>query len=140
MEELVQLLSALVRIALIPLLGYAIVRLARRWLRFPLALLLVVLATGAGALSYAWQDGFRVPLETRKMAFQSETGRWCFAIGGVTVILGLPALPLIAVARARNGADIGPVGVQWVAVLFGYFVACGICSMAPYSLLTGIIK
>jgi hypothetical protein len=140
MEEWVQLLTALLRIALVPLLGYVIVRLARRWPRATLALLLAGLAAGAGALSYAWQDGFRVSLDTRKMAFQSEAGRWCFAVGGMAVILGLPALPLVAVARARNGADIGPVGVQWVAVLFGYVMACAMCGMMLYSLLTGIVK
>lgn len=140
MEEWVQLLAAFMRIALIPLLGYAIVRLARRWPRVTLALLLAALAAGAGALSYARQDGFHVPLDTRKMAFQSEAGRWCFAVGGVVVILGLPALPLVAIARSPNGADVGPVGVQWVVVLFGYFMACAICGMVLQSLLTGIIK
>lgn len=140
MEELVELVTALIRIALIPLLGYAIVRLARRWPQATLALLLAVLATGVGALSYAWMDGFHVPPDTRKMAFQSGPGRWCFAVGGVTVILGLPALPLVAIARAPNGENMGPVGPQWVAVLFGYSMACGICGMVLYSLLTGIIK
>ncbi len=140
MEESVQLLAAFTRIALIPLLGYAVVRLSRRWPWAALALLLAVLAAGAGALGYAWQDGFRVSPDTRKLAFRSEAGRWWFAVGGVTVTLGLPALPLVAVARARNGADIGPVGGQWAAVLAGYFMACVICGMALYSLLTGIIK
>jgi hypothetical protein len=60
MEELVQLLAALLRIALIPLLGYAFVRFAHRWPRATLALLLAVTATGTGALGYAWQDGFNV--------------------------------------------------------------------------------
>src|SRR5262245_58164793 len=77
MEGLIQLLAALLRIALIPLLGYALVRLARRWPRTTLALLLAVLALGAGALGYAWQDGFSVARDTRTMAFQSEAGRWC---------------------------------------------------------------
>ena len=31
MEDIVQLLAAVLRIALVPLVGYAIVRLARRW-------------------------------------------------------------------------------------------------------------
>lgn len=140
MEELIQLLAALMRIALVPLLGYAILRLARRWPRATLALLLAIVAAGAGALGFAWHDGFRVPLNTRKMAFHSEAGRWCFAIGGVGVMLGLPALPLVIVARARNGQAIGPVGVQWVAVLFGYFMACAIWGMVFYSLVTGIVK
>jgi hypothetical protein len=140
MEEFGQLLAALMRIALIPLLGYAIVRLARRWPRATLTLLLAVVATGAAALGYARHNGFNVPLDTRKIAFQSETGRWCFAIGGVGVLLGLPALPLVAVARARNGEHIGPLGGQWVAVLYGYFMACLIWSIALYSLLTGIVK
>jgi hypothetical protein len=140
MEELVQALAALLRIALIPLLGYGIVRLARRWPRATLALLLAVVAAGAGALGSARHDGFNVSLETRKMTFQTEVGRWCFALGGLGVLLGLPALPLVAVARARHGEDLGPVGVQWVAVLFGYFMACVVWGMVLYSLLTGIIK
>jgi hypothetical protein len=140
MEDWVQLFLAVTRIALIPLLGYCIVRLARLWPRGTLILLLAALAVGAGALVYAWHEGFRVSPETRKMVFQSEVGRWCFAIGGVAVTLGLPAVSLIAVARERKGERIGPMGVQWVIVLFGYFIACAICGMILYSLLTGIIK
>lgn len=140
MKELAQLLAAFARIVLIPFLGYAIVRLARRWPRSTLVLLLAVVAAGAGSAGYAWYDGFRISLDTRKIAFNSEVGRWCFAIGGVGVTLGVPALPLVAIARARNGENIGPVGVQWMAVLFGYFMACVICGMVFYSLITGIIK
>jgi hypothetical protein len=62
MEEWIQLLAALMRIALIPFVGYVIVRLACRWPRATPALLLAVVATGAGALGYAWHDGFRVAL------------------------------------------------------------------------------
>jgi hypothetical protein len=58
----------------------------------------------------------------------------------VAVVLALPALPLVAIARARQGENIGPVGPQWVAVLFGYFMGCVICGTVLYSLLTGIIK
>jgi hypothetical protein len=140
MEEWLQLVMVISRIALVPLLGYCIVRLARRWPRGALILLLAALAVGGGALVFAWHEGFRVSPETRKMVFQSETGRWCFAVGGVVVTLGLPALPLVAVARERKGEMIGPIGVQWVIVLFGYFLACAICGMVLYSLLTGIIK
>jgi hypothetical protein len=140
MEEWVQLSMALLRIALVPLLGYCIVRLARRWPRGTLILLLAALAVGVGALVFAWHGGFSVSPDTRKMEFQSQAGRWCFAVGGVAVTLGLPALPLIAVARERKGETIGPTGVQWVIVLFGYFLACAICGMILYSLLTGIIK
>jgi hypothetical protein len=74
------------------------------------------------------------------MAFQSEAGRWCFAVGGVAVILALPALPLVAVAQSRNGEHMGPLGVQWVVVLFAYFMGCALCGMVVYSFLTGIIK
>lgn len=140
MEEWLRLLAALLWFALIPLLGYAIVRLARCWPWATLVLLVAVVATGAGAVGYAGHDGFSVPPDTRKMVFHSEAGRWCFAIGGVGVSLALPALPLVAVARSRNGLTIGPMGVQWVAVLFGYFMACVIWGMVFYSLLTGIIK
>ncbi len=55
-------------------------------------------------------------------------------------MLGFPALPLVAIARAQNGADTGPVGGQWVVVLFGYFMACAIFGMVLYSWLTGIVK
>src|SRR5262245_40773508 len=75
MEEFGQLLAGLMRIALIPLLGYAIVRLARRWPRATLSVLLTLIAAGAGALGYAWHDGFSVPLDTRKLAFQSDAGQ-----------------------------------------------------------------
>jgi hypothetical protein len=50
MKEFGQLLAVLLRIALIPLVGYAVVRLARRWPRAALTLLLALLAAGAGAL------------------------------------------------------------------------------------------
>ena len=140
MEEFAQLLAAFARIALVPLVGYGVVRLARRWPGATLTLLLVLIVIGALALGYTLGEGFRVDLNSRQMEFGSEIGRWCFAVGGVIVILGLPALPLVAIARLRNGVDIGPVGGQWVGVLFGYFMACLFCSMALYSLLTGIVK
>jgi hypothetical protein len=140
MEEFGQLLAALSRIALVPLVGYGVVRLAHRWPGTTLTLLLALIAISAGALGYTLGDGFRVDLDSRKMEFGSEIGRWCFALGGVAVILGVPALPLVAIARARNGADTGPVGVQWVFVLYGYFMACLFCSMVLYSQLTGIVK
>jgi hypothetical protein len=140
MEEVGQLLTALARIALVPLVGYAVVRSARRWPGGTSVLLLALLAAGAGALGYAARDGFGVSPDTRKMEFRSETGRWCYAAGGVVTILGGPALPLVVIARARNGADRGPVGVQWVFVLYGYFMACLFVSMVLYSWLTGIVK
>jgi hypothetical protein len=140
MEDIVPLLATLLRIVLIPLVGYAVVRLARRWPRMTLTLLLVFLAIGFGVLGYAWHNGFSVDPASRKMHFGSEIGRWSFAVGGVAVVLGVPALPLIAIARSRNGATIGPVGPQWVVALFGYFIACLIFGMVLYSLLTGVIK
>ena len=140
MEEVGPLLAALSQIALILLVGYAVVRLARRWPWATLTLLLALLAVAAGALGYAAQDGFSVRPDSRKMEFGSEVGRWCFAVGGVLMILGFPALPLVAIARAPNGAGTGPVGGQWVVVLFGYFMACALFSMVLYSWLTGIVK
>ncbi len=140
MEELIQLLAAFARIALVPLLGYSVIWLARRWPWATLILLLVLLALGMAALGYAGQEGFRVDRDSRKMTFGSEIGRWCFAIGGAGVLLVLPALPLVAIARARNGTTRGPVGGQWVVVLYGYFMACLFCSIALYSGLTGIVK
>jgi hypothetical protein len=75
------------------------------------------------------------------MEFGSELGRWCFAVGWVSVVLGTPALPLVAFARAPNGAVVGPdSGGQWFAVLFGYFMACAVFSMVLFSWLTGIVK
>jgi hypothetical protein len=50
MAEFGQLLLALVRIALVPLLGYAILRLGRNWPQATLAVILAVHATGAEAL------------------------------------------------------------------------------------------
>jgi hypothetical protein len=140
MDEVVPLLAALLRIALVPLVGYVVLRFARRWPGATLTLLLILLALGSAALGYAWHNGFSVDPASRKMHFGSQIGRWCFAAGGVAVVLGVPALPLIAVARARNGANMGPVGPQWVVVLFGYFMACLIFGMVLYSLLTGVVK
>jgi hypothetical protein len=140
MDEVGQLLAALARIALVPLVGYTVVRLARRWPWATFTLLLALLVVGVGSLGYAAQDGFSVDPASRKMAFGSDNGRWCLAVGGVLVILGTPALPLVAIARAPNGAATGPVGGQWFVVLFGYFMACAIFSMVLYSWLTGIVK
>jgi hypothetical protein len=130
----------MLRIALVPLVGWAVVQLARRWPRATLALLLALLAAGAGALGYAGHDGYSVDPDTREMGFGSEVGRWCFVGGATLVLFGVPALPLVAIARARNGVVIGPVGGQWVPVLFGYFMACLIWGMVLYSGLTGIVK
>ena len=140
MEVVGQLLAGLLRIAVVPLLGYAVVRFARRWPMTTLTHLLALLAGGIGALGYVAEDGFGFDLDSRKMEFGSEVGRWCFAVGGVLMILGFPALPLVAIARAPNGAGTGPVGGQWVVVLFGYFMACAIFSMVLYTWLTGIGK
>jgi hypothetical protein len=140
MEVVGQLLAGLLRIAVVPLLGYAVVRFARRWPMTTLALLLALIAGGIGALGYVAEDGFGVDLYSRKMEFGSEVGRWFFAIGCVLLNLGVPALPLVAIARARNGAVMGPVGGQWVAVLYGYFMACLIFGSALYMWLTGIVK
>jgi hypothetical protein len=140
MEVLLQVLAAVAGITVYPLVGYAVIRLAGRWPRATLALLLVAVAAGAGALGYARFDGFDVPLDTRRMTFRSEAGRWCFDAGWVAVILGVPALPLVAVARARNGERIGPAGAQWVVVVFGYFMGCAVWGMVLYSWLTGIAR
>jgi hypothetical protein len=141
MEDFVHLVAPVARLAAVPLIGYAVVRLARRWPWATLALLVALLALAAGALAYAGLDGYAVDVNTRRMTFGSEVGRWCFAIGGIGVTLGLPALLLVPFARARNGTATGPVGGgQWFVVLFGYFMACAICGAVLYSLLTGIIK
>jgi hypothetical protein len=140
MKEVVSLLASLSGIALVLLVGYAVVRLARRRPWATLTLLLALIGLGTGALIYAGQDGSRVDPISRKMEFGSLLGRWCFGVGGVLLILGIPALPLVIIARERNGADTGPVGGQWAGVLFGYFIACGVFSAVLYSLLTGIVK
>ena len=90
MNEIVPLLATLLRIALVPLVGYAVVRFARRWPWATLTLLLAFLVVGCGAVAYACHDGFSVDFGSRKMKFGSEIGRWCFAVGGVLVILGVP--------------------------------------------------
>jgi hypothetical protein len=140
MEVLVQLLAQILRIAAVPLFAYAIVRLARRWPATTLTVLLVLIVLSCGALAYASGDGIWVDQRSRNMEFSSQTGHWCFSLGGLVVILGVPALPLLAVARVRNGEAVGPVGPQWLVVLFGYFMACLFCSMVVYWLLTGIEK
>jgi hypothetical protein len=140
MAEFVSLLGALLRIAVIPLGGYLVLRCARRWPWVTACFLLVVVAAGIGTVTLAAHDGYRVRVDTRRMEFHSEIGRWCFAVGGLALILGPPALPLVAVARVRHGAMIGPVGGQWAGALFGYFMACAIWSMVLYSWLTGIVK
>jgi hypothetical protein len=140
MEDFVQLLLALAPIVLVLLLGCGVVHLGRRWPWVTLALLLPVITLAAGALGYAWHEGFEVRPDTRQMTFGSELGRWCFTAGGLGVVLGVPALPLVAIARSRNGGRIGPVGAQWVGVLFAYFLVCVVWSAVVYSLLTGIIK
>jgi hypothetical protein len=140
MEDVVQLLAAVLRIAVVPLAGYGVVRLARRWPWAALALLLALIAAGAGAVGYARHDGFIVHPDTRRAEFGSEAGRWCFAVGWVFLVLAIPALPLVAIARARNGAGTGPVGGQWFVVLFGYFMGCAVFAAVLYSWLTGIVK
>jgi hypothetical protein len=140
MDVVIELLAAFARVACVPLTGYAVVRLARRWPEITLLVLLSLIAVGVVAEAYATYDGYRVDLKTRIMDFESDLGHWCFAGGGLLLILSVPALPLVAIARARQGTDMGPVGAQWAGVLFGYFMACFFVSAALYSWLTGIIK
>src|SRR4051794_1136487 len=117
MAEVGELLAALARLAVVPLVGYAVVRLARWRPRRAAAVLLAVVAAGVAALAYAKVDGFTVRPDTRAIDFASEAGRWSYTVGGVVTVLAVPALPLVAVARARNGDVTGPVGGQWVVVL-----------------------
>jgi hypothetical protein len=140
MEVVGQLLMALLRVMLVPVVGYGVVRCGRRWPRATLAVLLTLIVVAVGCMRYAAEDGFRVDPVSRLMTFGSEAGEWCFAGGWVLMVLGIPALPLVAFARAPNGEQTGPVGAQWAAVLFGYFMACLVFSSALYSWLTGIVK
>ena len=141
MEDIGPLLLAVMRLAVVPVAGYAVLLLARRWPRCILILLLTLIALGAGAIAYCKHDNFVVLQDSRKLEFGSELGRWCFTVGALTEILCCPALPLVAMARAKNGEEIGPVsGGQWFVALFGYFMACAIFSMVLFSWLTGIVK
>ena len=140
MDDLGELLLFVSRLALVPVAGYGVIGLARRWPRATMTLLLALIAAGAGGLSYAARDGLVVRPDSRKMQFHSDIGRSCFAVGALMVTLGVPALPLVAIARARNGAARGPLGGQWMAAIFGYFMACAIFGMVLYSWLTGIVK
>jgi hypothetical protein len=53
MEDVVQMLAAVLRVAIVPAIGYAIVQLARRWPWATLILLVALIAGGTGALAYA---------------------------------------------------------------------------------------
>ncbi|MGE3806314.1 MAG: hypothetical protein AB7K24_16725 [Gemmataceae bacterium] len=140
MEDITQLLAYAGRIALVPLIGYGVLRLGQRWPWGTLTLLFALIALGTGALTYVARDGFSIEPTSRRMEFGSELGSWCFVVGAVLVTLGCPALLLVPIARARNGERTGPVGIQWVVVLMGYFVACAIFGMVLYSWLTAIVK
>jgi hypothetical protein len=72
--------------------------------------------------------------------FASEAASNWFAFGLVVLTLGCPAWLLVVVTRIPNGTTVGPRGVQWVVVLFGYWMACLICGSALYSWLTGHSK
>lgn len=140
MNELAELLTAVARIAVIPVIGYAVACLACRWPRVVLAVLALLIAAGAVALGYAASEGYSVDPTSRQMTFGSDSGRWCFAIGGTLLVLAVPGLPLVAMARAEVAAAGAPARYQWVIALFGYFMACAIFGMVLYSWLTGIVK
>jgi hypothetical protein len=140
MAVFLDLLGALLRVAAVPVCGYLVLHFARRWPWVTVGILVLVVVAGIGAVTAAAFDGYNVQLDTRNIEFHSEMGRWCFAFGGLALILGFPALPLVVIARAQNGTKIGPVGAQWAGVPFGYFMACFFCSAAFYAFLTGITK
>jgi len=106
-----QLLAALLRIALIPLVGYAVVRLARRWRgdvdpapgpnrRRGWAVCPMPRMTGSVSV---WIPG--------RWSSRSEIGRWCFAVGGVLMILAFLHCRWLPSPRAER-SDIGPVGAM----------------------------
>ncbi len=138
--EIVPLLCGLLGIALFPLIGFAVVSLARRRPGTAATLLGVVTAAGVVAIRYAAAEGFGFRPDLHRVVFGSEAGRWCFDIGLTLLTLGGPAWLLFAIARTPNGTTLGPVGPQWVMVLFGYWMACLIFGTALYSLFTGYIK
>jgi hypothetical protein len=140
MEELLLVLVGLLGIAFIPLTGFVVVCLARRRPWLAAALLGSVVAAGAGAVWYAAELGYGYRSDVRRVEFDSEAARNWFTIGYVFLTLGCPAWLLVIVARIRNGATVGPQGVQWVAVLFGYWMACLVSGGALYQWLTGLIK
>lgn len=140
MEELLRVLLGLLGVAFIPLTGFAVVCLARRRPGLAAALLGGVVAAGAGAVWYAATSGYAYQPALGRVEFASEAASNWFAFGLVVLTLGCPAWLLVVVARIPNGTTVGPRGVQWVMVLFGYWMACLICSIALHSWLTGHSK
>lgn len=140
MKELLQVLAGLLGVAFIPLTGFGVVCLARRRPWLAALLLSGVLAAGAGAVAYATLLGYGYRHELQRVEFESEAARNWFTIGYVFLTLGCPAWLLVVAARIQNGTTVGPQGIQWVAVLFGYWMGCLITSSALYMWLTGQIK
>lgn len=140
LRELASVLASLASIALVPLIGFAVVCLARRRPWTAAALVGVAVAAGAGAVGYAASEGYGYRPDVGRVEFVSEAGRRAFGVGMALLTLGCPAWLLVLAARTRNGATLGPRGYQWVVALYGYWMACLICSMVLYSWLTGHVK
>jgi hypothetical protein len=138
--DILRILGSILSIALVPALGFGVIRLGQRRAGLTAALLGVVLLLGIAAVVLAARDGFAYAPGAGRVVFGSEAARGWFSLGLVLLTLNLPAWPLLAIARAQNGETTGPVGVQWVFVLFGYWMASLIAAMAIYSWLTGHIK
>jgi hypothetical protein len=134
------LLASLLGLALIPLIGFSVVCLARRRPGIAVILLGAVMAAGAAAIGYAAAEGYGYQPALQRVEFASEAGRFSFDVGMVLLTLGCPAWLLVLVARTQNGTTLGPRGVQWVIVLYGYWMACLVASMVLYSWLTGRVK
>jgi hypothetical protein len=145
--ELASALSGLVAMGLIPAIVYGVIALGRG--RPWLAVLCVAAATliGAAALSLAGRQGFTFAPEVRRVIFASDNARYLFRTGHVLLTLAVPAWALVVLARVpQTGESLqevpvrGPVGLQWVVVLFGYWLAAVIWGFGLYSLVTGQIK
>jgi len=154
--DLLELLAPLLSLAIIVLIAWSVIVLARRWLWATLAGLTALLAAGVGLLWIAGEMGYAFDFQRNVVEFSSEEGQLCFVLGRALVALFAPAFLLVPFAQAENvarrpddsedpqtekaDAVRGPVGGQWPVLIGGYFVACAVWSMVLFSWLTGYAK
>jgi hypothetical protein len=116
LKSLVPLLGLLVPSVLILLVGFVVLRAARRRPRTVSALISVAVVAGLGAIGYA------------ALGADADREAVCWLVVGLAlVILGCPAAVLVPPAGTRTGTPVGPTGATEVAkLLFGYLAACWI--------------
>lgn len=140
MNDLLGLLASLASIAIVVAIGWGVLFAAGRRPRTTFVVLLLCCTAGGICVAWAGGIGYAFRFDLHKIEFASPLAAQLFLVGRALLTLAVPALLLVPIGAAENEGRVGPVGGQWAAVLFGWFLACSVWSAVLFSWLTGYVK